>query len=102
MKNLDFVFESGGIDIHEISFWVKGKNVIVEMKDNTDFEKKSFDDIIIYYGFSDKNNIIINVKGSIGDFITIGSTHVPSGEKIEHLRENSNEILVATLILVNF
>ena len=97
METAYFLFKSEeDIDIHEISFLAKGRDITMEIEANNDLEKKILNDGILYYGFSNAKEFYFIIEGSIGDYITVGSTHFPNSGNIDFLSENSNEIIVAT------
>ena len=95
-EEIYFALQSNGIEIHEISIWSKGRNFDMKIVGNNDFEKKILHDGILYYGFSSKNEILVYIKGSIGEYITLGSTNFPLNGKIDYLKENYNEMVVAS------
>ena len=97
-KDMEFLFQPE-LDAKEITFWAKGKKISnIEMQGSS-FTKKSFEGGMLYYGKWVGDEVEIKVEGSIGDFVTVGSTTIDSNGEIAHKEvfvENSNEITVAS------
>ncbi len=100
-ENMEFLFKPEE-DAEEITFWAKGKkitNLEIDKNHESSFTKMSFDAGILYYGNWINDEIEIKVQGSVGDFVTVGSTTIEQGGEIlskYHLVENGNEITVAS------
>ena len=100
-RQMVFKFLPPESDASEITFWAKGKkiaNIEMENQEST-FKKQSFEAGILYYGKYKNEEIKITVEGTVGDFVTVGSTTIDKNGDINHgylLSENNNEITVAS------
>ena len=96
-ENMDVIFikdENEYKTSSKISFWVKGKNI--HKADMGGYFKGNVYDLgYVFYGDFKKTEKKLTIGSKIGDFITIGSTVITDG-KIHEMKENSDEIMVAS------
>ena len=96
-ENMDVIFikdENEYKGSSKISFWVKGKNI--HKADMGGYFKGNVYDLgYVFYGDFQKIEKKLSIGSKIGDFVTIGSTVITDG-KIHEMKENSDEIMVAT------
>ena len=95
MENVKFSFSGYVSYLDEITFWAKGKSVKSISTSDGNFQEKKFEGGIVLYGASSGESFTIDVESSTGDYVTVGST-IASGKEKVTLRENWNEIMVAS------
>ena len=76
----------------KVTIWLRGN--YIEKPSLASFAEETFDSAYVYYG-SYSENLELEVNSKAGDYITIGST-VISDKKTHELKENANEIMVAS------
>jgi len=98
MKSMTFQFKLGSTRPTNATFWAKGKKInSLKMKDKgPSFKCMSFDSGSLCYGNVTDSDIVITVQASIGDYVTVGSTTLNREGKTLKLKENSNEITIAS------
>ena len=76
----------------KVTIWLRGN--YIEKPSLASFAEETFDSAYVYYGSYSKN-LELEVNSKAGDYITIGSTII-SDKKTHELKENANEIMVAS------
>ena len=102
VKQMEFILEKDDStsSFTDISFWAQGKNII-SATTTTSFENKKFEASFVTYAFygaisSINNGIDLKVESANGDYITVGSVIMTDKNVLSELKENRNEILVAS------
>ena len=76
----------------KVTIWLRGN--YIEKPSLAYFAEEIFDSAYVYYG-SYSENLELEVNSKAGDYIIIGSTII-SDKKTNELKENANEIMVAS------
>jgi hypothetical protein len=104
IKNMNFMFNPERvIGSPKVTFWVKGKSILVPNIDGFDNKTPTtIDNGFIFHGnFNDRISMLTVMPKVVGDYITIGSSLV-NGIDAKELKENANEIVVAANDEVRF
>ena len=101
-KEVEFTFSSGDLDIGNeavATFWIRGENINKDIN-MPDFKKTEFDHGYIFSGHLNGNDSdyhpTLIVSSIEGDYITIGSTIIKGRELSYEIKENQNEIMIAS------
>ena len=77
----------------KMTFWAKGKSI--RSTDMVGYESKNYGFAHIHYGPYTGQKAELYVVSEVGDYVTVGST-VVNDQKTKEMKENANEILVAS------
>ena len=99
---MEFAFQKddSASSITDISFWAQGKSIF-SVTMNSDFSIRKYESSYITYVFygpikNSDDDLILKVRSSKGDYITVGSVTMADKKVYKELKENRNEILVAS------
>ena len=98
-NEMEFVFQKDDSGSTDISFWAQGKSIIKTEMDG--FTNRNFDSTYTTHTFygsipSDGNNFNLKVQSVKGDYVTVGSATLKENIVYNGLKENRNEMIVAT------
>ena len=98
-KEMEFVFQKDNSGSKDISFWAQGKSISSATTTTKGFQSQQYSSsytINVFYGSTPTNDFDFKVKSSKGDYITVGSVTLSDQSEANELKENRNEILVAS------
>ena len=95
----EFVFQKDGSESTDITFWAQGKSIYNTNMDG--FTSGKFDSTYTTYTYygpipTEEDNFTLEVNSVKGDYITVGSVTLNDKLVYNGLKENRNEILVAS------
>ena len=100
-SDMEFIFQKNDSATPStgISFWAQGKSISSAVMDgfNTEKYESSFTTYVFYGSIPTSEDIIgLKVKSTIGDYVTVGSVTMSGQTVSQELKDNRNEILVAS------
>ena len=96
MESMKFTFISGSESYSSdssVTIWLRGNHI--EKPTISSLTGEAYDSAYVYHGKYSNNNLEVEVKSKVGDYVTIGSTII-SEKNSPKLKENANEIMVAS------
>ena len=96
VSEMDFIFKKNDtLNSKKTTFWIRGRDIKI-LNTLNNFKKFDLDSGYIYYGDYINEDIVFQLKSNIGDFITIGNAIISEKKLTYELKENANEISIAT------